>query len=512
MNYDKITIFDTTLRDGLQGVPKNISNKSRLKIAKAITGLGVDVIEAGFPASNTDMYRSVNEIAKEFGTKEGPAICGLARVIPNDIVQAAKAIEPAYNQRIHSFIGTSPLHRDYKLKKSKDQILELTNNAVERAKRYVDDVQFSLEDFGRTEPEFAFEVVKTAYSAGARTINLPETVGSTRPKNYGKMISYIRKRAKEEGLEPVLSVHCHNDRGLATEMTLAGLEAGARQAEVTINQLGERAGNSALEEVIANLMMGDVIDEVTGGRLYSDIKSANIGEASKTIQEVTGIAIGHNKPIVGTNPFHHSSGIHQDGFYKNRETYEIFRPEDFGMETIIRHNKQSGRNAIKKRYEELGVVISDKDFQKAAENYFAIDNENPDDADLIRAMYDREEIPKKYILYSIHPVYSEKGVGAVVKIGNQDKIITTYAEGNGPIDAAVTAIKKEIEPRLTMDSFSLRAEGPGSGAVGYSYCLLKQNGWSITGTYEHTDSIRSAVEAFIKGCNRLEYIKSRLKK
>ena len=514
---NRIIVFDTTLRDGLQAA-RNVLAEDRMKIAYALKDLGVDVIEAGFPAASREIYNSVHDIAQNVGTKDGPIICGLSRIAEGDIKKAAEAIEPAYNKRIHTFIATSDLHIKHKFNSSRKEIMERAVKGVSYAKKFSDDVQFSLEDFGRTDDDYAINLIEKVISAGATTINLPDTVGYLKPDRFHEKVKYVIDGVRSMNIDATFSVHTHNDRGLATATTIAGLEAGARQAEVTINGIGERAGNAALEELVFNIHRGDICDG-SGKKLYVEINSGKIGPASRQVSEITDMVVQPNKAVVGNNAFFHSSGIHQDGMLKNRDTYEIAKPMDYGMESVLGYNGQSGRKAIIHKYKSLGIDINNQDnennnFDEIANTFFEITGnamKKPDDADFIRAYHKGEEIPKHYSLKSYHPIVGvEDKIGVVVNFMEGETLRQEYAEGNGQVDAAINAIKKIVFPETKITEFNVAAGGPGSYAEGYANSTLKKNGWEIRGQGRSTDIVNSGIEAFLDGCNRLKYIQEKL--
>lgn len=365
MANDYVRIFDTTLRDGEQSPGATLTSGQKLEIARALARLGIDVMEAGFPAASPDDLEAVRTIAKEVGHKtvdgrEPPIICGLARTTKNDIDQAWEAVRHAAKPRIHTFLATSDIHMKYKLKMEPKEVMKRAEEMVSYARSLCADVEFSPEDAGRSDPAFLYEVLALVIRAGATTLNIPDTVGYTVPEEYGSLIAGIIKNTK--GIDNcIVSVHCHNDLGLATANSLAGIRAGARQAEVTINGIGERAGNTALEEVVMALHTRRPMYNLRTG-----IDTTHIYRVSQLVSENTGIVVQPNKAIVGCNAFAHEAGIHQDGMLKNATTYEIMRPESVGVtKTNLVLGKHSGRHAFKARLEELGHVLADQDLDAA---------------------------------------------------------------------------------------------------------------------------------------------------
>ena len=353
---DKVYIFDTTLRDGEQSPGASMSIEQKLEIAKLLAQIGVDIIEAGFPISSPKQFDGVKRIAESV---EGPKIAGLARALENDITNCYEAVKPAKNKRIHTFIATSDIHMTHKLKKSKEEVLKLATDAVRLARSMVEDVEFSAEDATRSDWEFLKDIYAAVIEAGATTINIPDTVGYTVPDEYAKLVGYLLKNVS--GIENIIiSVHCHNDLGLASANTLRALMAGARQAEVAVNGIGERAGNSSFEEVVMSLRTRKALFN-----LDTDIKSEQIYHLSKTIVNFTGIPVQPNKAIVGDNAFAHEAGIHQDGVIKHRLTYEIMTPQSIGKQSnVLVLGRHSGKHGLKQRLKELGYSLKEEDFKK----------------------------------------------------------------------------------------------------------------------------------------------------
>lgn len=495
---DRVIIFDTTLRDGEQASGFHLYSDEKLAIAKQLARLRVDVIEAGFAASSGGDLKAIYNIAEEVGGKDGPVICSLARANEGDIELAARALSPAYNSRIHTFIATSDIHIGNKYKKNKDWIIEQTVKAVEKARNYTDDVEFSCEDFGRSDKDYIVQVVSEAISAGATTINLPDTTGWLMPDECYEKVGYVINTVRKKGLDAIFSVHNHNDFGMATAVTIAGIKAGARQAEVTINGIGERAGNTALEEVVAVIK--------TRGIAGCNIDSKLIGDTSRLVSKYSGVSPQPNKAIVGSNAFAHEAGIHQDGMEKDARTYEIMDPCDYGVESIITFGPRSGRRALKAKHEELGIKLSDNDFQIAAQRFTDIADKlkYSDDADVVRAIRN-EEIPKHYELVSYTPAVS-KGYSMDLRLKIGNGVETVCSAGNGQIDAGINAIMKAVNLDCEFKYFEANSKGSGSDAIGYTKLELTKNGWSVIGKSENTDMVTSTLQAFVDGCNRIKYM------
>ena len=497
-NKERIIVFDTTLRDGEQASGFHMFSEEKLEIARKLEELNVNVIEAGFAASSPGDFEAIHKICEEITKAK---VCSLARARDEDIEIAAKALEPAIkrgNARIHTFIATSDIHIEKKYNKDREWVLMQTEKAVKKAKSFVNDVEFSCEDFSRSDLDFVIKVVCKAIEAGATTINLPDTVGYMLPSESYEKIKSVIEKVKEKGYDAIFSVHNHNDLGLATANTLNALEAGARQIEVTINGIGERAGNAALEEIIAILK--------TRKLYYTNINTKLIGEISKLLSKIIGIEPQPNKAVVGKNAFAHEAGIHQDGMSKDRETYEIMKPEDYGMESVITFGARSGKNALKAKYQTMNIKLSDVEFEKAANAFTLISDKvkEADDADVIRAIKDKE-ISEYYQFISYHPIVDEV-YGIIVKVKRDEKIETLYGEGNGQIDAAINAIRKIVQKDYKLEEFRVISKAKGSDAKGLTIVKVSKNGWNVIGIGESTDVVTASIKAFINACNRLKYI------
>jgi 2-isopropylmalate synthase len=470
-NYVKI--FDTTLRDGEQSPGATMTSAEKLEVARALTRLGVDVIEAGFPAASPDDLEAVRRIAEEVGNPSKsepglkvPVICGLARASVNDIDKAYEAIQNAQYPRIHTFIATSEIHMKYKLKMDRAQVLEKVATMVAYAKSKCDDIEFSPEDAGRSEPEFLYEVLEVAIKAGATTLNIPDTVGYTMPDEYGALISGIIKNVK--GLENItISVHTHDDLGMATANALAGIHAGARQAEVTVNGIGERAGNTSLEEVVMALKTRHSVYKLETG-----IETTQINRISRLVSNYTGMVVQPNKAIVGANAFAHEAGIHQDGMLKNNETYEIMKPEDVGVnKSRLILGKHSGRHALKIRLVEMGHMLSDTDLEKAFNRFKELADRKKviTEADLEAIVADEFYRPREiYRLDGLQVSCGTMGLPtATIRLRGVDgKIHTTACVGAGPIDATYKAIDEIVKMSPELLEFNIHAITEGIDALG----------------------------------------------
>ena len=474
MSNDYVRIFDTTLRDGEQSPGATMTSGEKLEVARALARLGVDVIETGFPAASPDDWRAVQMIAKRVGdapipgrpAPEPPIICGLARATKKDIERAWTAVEPAARPRIHTFIATSPIHREHKLRMDKAQVLERVTAMVGFARSLCEDIEFSAEDAGRTELEFLAEAVAAAIAAGATTINIPDTVGYTTPDEFGARITYLRQHVA--GIDDIiLSVHCHNDLGLATANTLAGLKAGARQAEVTINGIGERAGNTALEEIVMALHTRRAMYGLRTG-----IDTTQLTRMSKMVSTVTGMTVQPNKAVVGANAFAHEAGIHQDGMLKHTETYEIMRPETVGAtQTRLVLGKHSGRHAFAVRLRELGHVIEGEELDRTFDRFkvLADKKKHLTDADLEALV--ASELYQAVALYSLEGLQVACGsmglpTATVSLRGPEGHNHIHAAVGTGPVDATFKAIDAVVKTDCQLLEYLVQGVTEGIDAIG----------------------------------------------
>lgn len=527
-NPDYIRIFDTTLRDGEQSPGATLTSAEKIEIAHALARLGVDVIEAGFPAASPDDLEAVRRIAVEVGnpspgvsilSRPAPIICGLARATKSDINAAWEAVRHAERPRIHTFLATSPIHMRYKLKMDPEEVVEQTREMVAYAKSFCDDVQFSPEDAGRSDPEFLYLVLGEAIKAGATTLNIPDTVGYTTPEEFGGLIAGIM--ANTPGIENmVVAVHCHDDLGLATANTLAGIRAGARQAEVTMNGIGERAGNTSLEEIAMALHTRRAIFGLETG-----IDTTQISRVSRMVSNYTGITIQPNKAIVGANAFAHEAGIHQDGMLKNHATYEIMRPEMVGLhQSRLVLGKHSGRHALRVRLEELGYDLEKEELDQTFDRFkqLADKKKTITDADLEALVTDEIFQPRE--IYSLDGLQVSCGTigmptATVRLIGPDGELKIQASIGTGPVDAAYKAIDEIVKAPNTLLEFSIRAITEGIDALGEVTVRLKaENGsaprrtspqsgrthrLTFGGHGADTDIIVASVKAYLAALNKL---------
>jgi 2-isopropylmalate synthase len=522
-NY--VRIFDTTLRDGEQSPGATLTSPEKLEIARALARMGVDVMEAGFPAASPDDLEGVERIAREVGNSPGPSgqppiICGLARATKGDIDKSWQAVQYAARPRIHTFLATSPIHMKHKLRMDPEEVVEQVREMVAYAKQYCDDIEFSPEDAGRSDPEFLYLVLGEAIKAGATTLNIPDTVGYTMPDEFGALIAGIM--ANTPGVEDVIvSVHCHNDLGVATANTLAGLRAGARQAEVTVNGIGERAGNTSLEEVVMALKTRRPVYGLDSG-----IDTSHITRVSRMVSNYTGIPIQPNKAIVGANAFAHEAGIHQDGMLKHHETYEIMRPEMVGLQqSSLVLGKHSGRHAFKVRLAELGYDdLSSKEVEEGFARFkeLADKKKTVTDADLAALITDQ--------LYQQHELFMLDGLQvacgtmgmatATVRLTEPDGTQTVQASiGTGPVDAAYKAIDAVVSAPNRLLEFSVHSVTEGIDAIGEVTVRLEatngsvlqrkspQSGYMQPRTFgghgADTDIIVASAKAYLSALNKL---------
>jgi 2-isopropylmalate synthase len=522
-NY--VRIFDTTLRDGEQSPGASMTSAEKLEVARALARLGVDIIEAGFPAASPDDLEAVRRISTEVGNParfdEGnsriPTICGLARATRGDIDKAWEAVKAAARPRIHTFLATSDIHMQYKLKMTREQVLQRVAEMTAYARSFCQDVEFSPEDAGRSDPEFLYTVLAAAIQAGATTLNIPDTVGYTTPDEFGALIAGIIRNTP--GIENcIVSVHCHDDLGLATANTLAGILAGARQAEVTINGIGERAGNTSLEEVVMALHTRYPVFKLDTG-----IETTHILRVSKLVSNYTGIVVQPNKAIVGANAFAHEAGIHQDGMLKHNLTYEIMRPEAVGVtQTRLVLGKHSGRHALKARLYELGFPMSEADLDKAFERFknLADKKKTITDADLEALVADEFYQPREvFTLVGLQVACGTMGMPtATVRMKGPDG--TTYTQaaiGTGPVDAAYKAMDAIIQAKSTLLEFSVHAVTEGIDALGEVTVRIQSTDGAKTmdaqkeldqprtfgGHGADTDIIVASAKAYLAALNKL---------
>jgi len=504
----RILIFDTTLRDGEQSPGASMTMTEKLEVARALAALGVDVIEAGFPIASPGDFEAVRAIATEVA---GPAICALARCSDRDIDRAWEAIRYAQKPRIHVFLATSAIHREHKLRMTREQIVERAVASVRRAKGYCTDIEFSPEDAARTEIDFLCEVVEAAIAAGATTVNIPDTVGYATPTQYGNVIRTLRERVPNIG-RAVISVHCHDDLGLAVANSLAGCEAGARQVECTINGLGERAGNAPLEEVVMALKTrADFYGLATG------VKTERLYPVSRMVSALTGMAVQRNKAIVGRNAFAHESGIHQDGMLKERSTYEIMRPEEVGVpKTDLVLGKHSGRHALRDRVEELGYHLADAQVEALFNDFKALADKKKEiyDEDLIVLIEKHiQDVPAHWQLVGLH---TTSGLGilptATVQIRRPDGTIAQDAAiGDGPVDAIFKAVERVTGITANLREFAVRGVTQGKDAQGEVTLELEvqSDDRTFRGRAASTDIIEASALAYLNAVNAIDSLRER---
>ena len=498
---NRVLIFDTTLRDGEQSPGCSMTQPEKLRMAKALAELGVDVIEAGFPIASRGDWEAVHEIAKEV---RGPIIAGLARCNREDIDKAWSAVRVAERPRIHVFLATSAIHREHKLGMAKDEIIHAAVEGVKYARSLCEDIEFSPEDASRTELEFLREVVEAVIAAGATTINIPDTVGYTVPEEFHEVFSYLKQNVR--GAENVtFSVHCHNDLGLAVANSLAAIRGGARQVECTINGIGERAGNASLEELTMALK---VREGIYG--LHTGIDGKRLFPTSRLLSSITGMPIPRNKAIVGENAFAHESGIHQHGMLKHHSTYEIMRPHDVGMSrTNLVLGKHSGRAALRERIKELGFELSDTELTRVFNDFKALADKKKElfDGD-IEALVLKSEVETvgPWSLENLHVVSdsSKFATGRVVLRHADARILTHESSGDGPVDAALKAIEQATGVFAKLRKFEVRSVTVGEDAQGEAVLTCEYNGRTYRGTSVTTDIVESSARAFIEIVNAIE--------
>ncbi len=521
---DYVRVFDTTLRDGEQSPGATMTSEEKLDVARGLARLGVDVIEAGFPAASPDDLAAVQQIALEVGvnalegspSSEPPIICGLARATDRDIDAAFEGVRLARHPRIHTFLATSPIHREHKLRMTKDQVVERAVSMVGYAKKLCADVEFSPEDAGRTEPEFLYDVISAAIEAGATTINIPDTVGYRLPHEFGELIEKVVANVKRIS-EIVLSVHCHNDLGLATANTLAGVRAGARQVEVTVNGIGERAGNTSLEEVVMALHTHRASFGLSTG-----IDTRQLTRTSKLVASRTGMMVQPNKAIVGANAFAHESGIHQDGMLKHEETYEIMRPETVGAsKSLLVLGKHSGRHAFGVRLKELGRTLEGDALDRAFKRFKVLADKKKRITDADLEALATSEVGAGPELFSLEAIQVSAGMGmptATVKLTGPDgEPRVAVAMGTGPVDATFRAIDQLVQAPAELQEYSINAVTEGIDALGEASVrvLAKTEGMRIKaqfggahlpifhGQAADTDIIVASAKAYLSALNRL---------
>ncbi len=505
---DKIAVFDTTLRDGEQAAGTRLGSGEKLTIARQLARLKVDVIEAGYPNSSPEDFQAVENISQEV---EGPTVCALSRAVASDIEACGRALAKARKPRIHTGIGVSDIHvmgkfRDEKygktLEEKRARILQMAGDAVKLAKSYVEDVEFYAEDAGRADPAYLFEMIETAIDAGATVVNIPDTTGYAVPEQFGALIRAIREKVPNIG-RAVISVHCHDDLGLAVANALAGVLNGARQVEGTINGIGERAGNAAIEEVVMALRTRcDYFGFETG------IESREFYRTSRLVADMLGMSVPPNKAVIGGNAFAHSSGIHVDGFLKQRETYEILRPEDVGFsESRVVLTARTGRHGLRDRVEKLGYSLSPGDLDQAYQRFLAVADKKQEvfDEDLVAILHDElHPVPDTFHLDYLQVASGTSTIPtATVRLKARDEIKQGAAIGDGPVDAVCRAICQAAEVSARLASYEIRAVTSGTEAMGEVTVHVEEGDRKVMGRGASTDVIEASAKAFIDGLNKL---------
>ncbi|MGB0735343.1 MAG: 2-isopropylmalate synthase [Paracoccaceae bacterium] len=504
-NKDRVVIFDTTLRDGEQSPGATMTHDEKLEIAELLDDMGVDIIEAGFPIASEGDFRAVSEIAKR---SKNSVICGLARANFGDIDRCWEAVRNSERPRIHTFIGTSPLHRAIP-NLDQDQMAERIHETVTHARNLCDNIQWSPMDATRTEHDYLCRVVEIAINAGATTINIPDTVGYTAPVESADLIRMLIE--KVPGADDIIfATHCHNDLGMATANSLAAVEGGARQIECTINGLGERAGNTALEEVVMALKVrGDIMPYFTG------IDTTKIMNISRRVASVSGFPVQFNKAIVGKNAFAHESGIHQDGMLKNAETFEIMRPEDVGLsETNLVMGKHSGRAALRSKLEDLGYVLADNQLKDVFVRFKELADRKKEvyDEDLIALMRAGEDAENDHITLKSLRVVCGTGEPQTAEmtliIGGEE--VSTTATGDGPVDATFNAVKALYGHKARLQLYQVHAVTEGTDAQATVSVRMEEDGNIATGQSADTDTVVASAKAYLNALNRLYVRRGRL--
>jgi 2-isopropylmalate synthase len=495
---DKLFIFDTTLRDGEQVPGCQLNTVEKIEVAKALELLGVDVLEAGFPISSPGDFQSVVELSKAV---KRPVICALTRAVEKDIDVAAEALKYAKHKRIHTGIGTSELHIKYKFNSNREEIIERAVNAVKYAKKYVEDIEFYAEDAGRTENEYLARVIEAVIKAGATVVNIPDTTGYCLPDEYGAKIRFLKENVKNID-KAIISTHCHNDLGMATANSVSGVINGARQVEVTINGIGERAGNTSLEEVVMIMKSRKHLGIETG------INTHNIFKTSRLVSSLMNMPVQPNKSIVGRNAFAHSSGIHQDGVLKNRENYEIIDPVDVGIdESSIALTARSGRAALKHRLSLLGYELSQEELDEVYQRFLEVADKKKDikDDDLeVLVGISSSDDRKKLKLERLQVLCGSSTIPvATVSINYEGETLTKTTSGIGPVDASFNAVKELVHHKFKLEEYLVQAITKGSDDLGKVHVQIENRGKYYYGFSGNTDIVTASVEALIDALNRI---------
>jgi len=496
-----VRVFDTTLRDGEQSPGCSMNLSEKIRVARQLAVLNVDIIEAGFPIASPGDFEAVREVARQV---KGPVICGLARATEKDIDRAWEAVREAERARIHTFIATSDLHLQFKLKKSREEVLERAVWAVRRAKQYTEDVEFSAEDAARSDVDYLCRVIAAVIDAGATTVNIPDTVGYAIPDEFGRLIATIRE--KVENIDrAVVSVHCHNDLGLAVANSLAAVQNGARQVECTLNGLGERAGNASMEEVVMAIRTRKNLFGLT-----TNIRTEKIYQSSRLVSDITGMLVQANKAVVGANAFAHESGIHQDGFLKKQETYEIMTPESIGLaKSKLVLGKHSGRHAFRARLEEMGYRLSDEEIDRAFERFKVLADAKKEifDEDIVALIAD--EVYRIPDIYELELVEAHSATGqsprAKVRMCVDGECVTVESAGDGPVDAVYSAIKKIAKNDCPLVGYFVKGITGGTDAQGEVTTRVQDGEKIFIGQGADTDIIMASAKAYVNALNRLEH-------
>ncbi|MFH1776713.1 MAG: 2-isopropylmalate synthase [Candidatus Omnitrophota bacterium] len=503
---EKIIIFDTTLRDGEQSPGASLNTKEKMEIAHGLARLGVDVLEAGFPIASPGDMEAVKLIAQRV---QGPSICGLARARQKDIDAVYDAVKYSQCPRIHVFLATSKIHMKYKLHKAEDEILKQAVYFVKYAKKYVSDIEFSPEDASRSERKFLFRIIEAVIHAGAKTINIPDTVGYALPFEYGNLILEIKNNVSNIH-KAVISVHCHNDLGLAVANSVEAIKNGARQVECTINGIGERAGNAALEEIVMAVnTRRDILPAVR-----TNIKTKRLYAMSRMVSKLTGIVVQPNKAIVGENAFSHEAGIHQDGILKKRSTYEIIKPSDVGFaETKLVLGKHSGRHAFRSHLEKIGFKLRDEEIDKLFEHFKRLADKKKQifDDDLLAIIEeDITKIPEKWTLESMDTSSSSSALPrATISLKTSSKILKRTSSGDGQVDACYKAIDKITGMSCRLLDYKLAAVTSGKDALGEVSLKIKSGKNIVSGRGTSTDIIEASARAYLNAVNKLYVLKNK---
>src|SRR5882672_2065019 len=504
---ERVAIFDTTLRDGEQSPGCSMNLEEKLRMARQLDALSVDVIEAGFPIASEDDFAAVREVAK---TCKRPIIAALCRTTSEDIERAWEALSYAARPRIHTFVATSDIHLQYKLQKSREEVLEMACKAVRLARGFTDDVEFSAEDATRSDLDYLCQVIAAVIDEGATVVNIPDTVGYTIPSEYTRIIQTLKTRVPNIDHAPI-SVHCHNDLGLAVANSLAAVDAGARQIECTINGIGERAGNASLEEIVMALRVRRDLMPYEYG-----VTTEEIFRSSQTLSNITGVMVQPNKAVVGKNAFAHEAGIHQHGMLKNRITYEIMTPESVGVKAnSIVLGKHSGRHALNKKYEEMGYTLSRPELDKAYKLFTKLADQKKEifEEDLMAILHDGiAQIPERFKLRAVQATAGTSTLAtALVTLADTEteENLTQTAAGDGPVNAIYEAIDKITGLKGSLVDYTVRSVTGGADAVGEVFVHVEFNGVSYTGKAASTDIVDASARAYLNAVNKALYTRER---